>query len=192
MKTALEKEAVRASGLKPKPAEERRRFLSRLAVALANFDDDDFQQLGGDLQTWVNAAITAYNSTPSGEIAEFDAAEPEEDEEEPPVTGRTTSRTAARAPVKKPLPAAVPASMTGLAPVKKTRWSSGPRPEGGLKTAVKKMMLLRGLSSSVEELDGYLRADGIEVKSTTLIIARGEFRHSIAILNAAGTTNLKL
>ena len=80
MTSAIQKEFIKATGVKPRKNEDRADYLQRLTVAVSEIEEGDWEDLSEGAQEWFNdEASTAYeNQEP---IPEFPDMEEEEEEE---------------------------------------------------------------------------------------------------------------
>jgi hypothetical protein len=206
----LESELQAAASIKRKANETEQAYLQRLAEAVRELPDDEWDQISEEGQTWTNDAIKALNA--EHEIESFGNGEPKEEPKEEPddkpgeehdddddngeskeggeeveeKAAKPARRVAAKkeaAPKKKAVKEAKPAKKT----VVKT---NGSRPAGA-QTMIKQL-LLKDPSMSTEDILAQLSKKGYSPTRQAATSIRSGFRHSLKVIKEAGMLSPKV
>lgn len=201
--SAVQRELQDKTGLKPKTKEAHGLYAARILEKINEMSEDDWEKLSGPAQKWANEAMKAVKA--NEEVPEF-PVDPEGEKIAKPA--REAPAAAAAAPAKTDAPvdgAAAATAATGDAPAaaakaeKPAKAAKEPKPPKPAKpprdrgvTATLKKAMLKNMNMSVADLLKVLEDAGEQASLSTVQTIRTDFRHSIAITNEAGLTNLTL
>lgn len=194
--SAIEKELLDVTKMKPKKGEDQQAYLHRLIGVVQDLKDEEWEALSNEAQTWVNDGAEAIKKNGNeAEIEPFpDAEEPadeesaqddstteteSEQEESVDTKSKAKAKPAAKSAAKPKAAAAKPAEKA-----KEKKPAAGPKATG-IKVQIKKMVLKKP-TISVDEIEERLGKDGTKPSRLTISAIRSEFRHSLFVLRDAG------
>lgn len=179
--SAIEKELLEATGLKPKKNENRQEYLARLCRAGAKLPDDVWEGVTKPAQDWNNDAAISLKEGKS--IVDF----PDMEEEGDPTDDEIDA--------EEPAPKAKKAKANGHKEAKPEKEKLPPHPASVRKVSachtIKKMVVKKP-TITVAELSEKLKEDGLKVSDVTIATLRSDCRDTLRVLNEVGSGNFVL
>lgn len=177
MKTSkIEQELNELLKLKGKKGEKRPDLLARTLKAVTDLTDEAFDNMSKPAQDWANAASKAKDA--QDELPDFPDTNTDAESAEETKTMKTEKKAAAPAKGAKKEAEAKPA---------KEKKAAAPKEKKGPgKIHKMKLLILKNLEVTTEDLGAKLKAAGIEVSDSTVTTVRSDFLSSIRVLQAAG------
>lgn len=216
MTSKIEKELQKATGIKPKPNQERDKYLDNLSAQADKMNEDKFAKLSAEARAWCNAASDAVNaekpvpdfeddsSAEDETEAKADESKPEpkkgsktkasktieaEDSEDDDA-GETEEEDEDVASKKKAKGAAKSAKKTkepkAAKPAKVAKAPKERKARGNGKLNQMKALILDHPEDSAEQLTERLAKKGVTLSKVTVSTVRSDFRSTVAFLVEKG------